>query len=91
MLKTIVFVHRRFKNLEVFISEEDKIIMFEEKEIRKILNIQNKHLVSSSSYGGMIEICDLFEYLRYAKVDEEIRWDFEEWISEIILDCAKLI
>ena len=74
MLKTIVFVHRRFKNLEVFISEEE-----------------NKHLVSSSSYGGMIEICDLFEYLRYAKVDEEIRWDFEEWISEIILDCAKLI
>lgn len=91
MVKTIVFVHSKFKNLEVFISQEEKIIMFDEEEIRKTLKTKNKNLISSSSYSGMIEINDLFEYIKYSNIDEETRWDFEEWISEIILDCAKLI
>lgn len=91
MVKTIVFVHSKFKNLEVFISQEEKIIMFEEEEISKMLKVTNENLISACSYGGMLEINDLFEYIRYAKVDEDTRWQFEEWIKEIILDCAKLI
>lgn len=91
MVKTIVFVHSEFKSLEVFISQEEKIIMFDENAISKILKVANKNLISSCSYGGMLEINDLFEYIRYSKVDKETRWDFEEWITEIILDCAKLI
>lgn len=91
MFKTIVFVHSKFKNLEVFINQEEKVIMFEEDEIRKMLKITNNNLFPSSSYSGMMEICDLFEYIKYSKVEEGTRWEFEEWIAEIILDCAKLI
>ena len=34
---------------------------------------------------------EVFEYIRYAKVKRETRWDFEEWISDIIKDCSKLL
>lgn len=91
-LKTIVFVNSKFKSLEVYLDKEEKIVLFDEDEIRKRLKIYDEDIVfSSSSYGGMIEICDLFEYIKFSGLDDNERWAYEEWFTEIVLDCAKLI
>lgn len=92
MLKTIVFVHRKYESLEVFINQEERIILFDEIDIRNRLKIYDEDIVfSSSSYEGMLEICDLYECIRYSEVDDKTRWEYEDWFQEIILDCAKLI
>lgn len=95
MFIDISFKHRKFKEMEVSIFKEDKRILFPEKYIREVLDVRNQNLPMCSDTWSKetsyIDIYEVFEYLRYAKVDEEKRWDFEEWISEIILDCAKLI
>lgn len=95
MFIDVSFKHRRFKEMEALIFKEDRRIVFPEKYIRRILNVKNENLPMCSDIGdketSYIDIHEIFEYIRYAKVDEETRLDFEEWISDIILDCAKLI
>lgn len=89
------YKNRRFKEIEILLDNENKRILFPEKNIREILNVKNQDLPISSDTStnetAYIDIHEVFEYIRYAKADIETRWDFEEWISEIILDCAKLI
>lgn len=92
MFKTIVFVHKKYESLEVFINKEEKVILFDENDIRNRFKIYDEDIViTSGNYSGMLEICDLYECIKYSDVDDEIRWDYEEWLQEIILDCAKLI
>lgn len=91
-LKTIVFVNSKFESLEVYIDKEEKIILFDEDDIRNRLKIYDEDVVfSSSSYIGMIQVCDLFEYIKFSELDDSERWDYEEWFTEIIKDCVKLI
>lgn len=89
--KTIIFQHRKFGSIGVIIFVNQKRIMFDDEELREKLKIDTDEYLESGDLGGLADISNIFEYLRYAKVDKETRWDFEEWISEIILDCAKLI
>ena len=48
-------------------------------------------MISSDNYSGMVEVSDLFEYFRFSKLSLYDRVEYENWIKDIILDCAKLI
>lgn len=88
MDKCVEFDNEKFGAMEVLITEDG--VLFPEQKIRKYLNVLNKELplVCDSVWIYLFEI---FEYIRYAKVKRETRWDFEEWISDIIKDCSKLL
>lgn len=94
MDKCVEFNNEKFGAMEVLITEDG--ILFPEQKIRKYLDVLNKELplvCDSVSDDGTawIYLFEVFEYIRYAKVKQETRWDFEEWISDIIKDCSKLL
>lgn len=95
MHKYIEFSYEKFGRMEVLILPEENRILFSDKFLRKCLDVKNKELPWASDIWTdddvYVELCEVFEYIRYAKVDKDTRWDFEEWISEVIMDCSKLL
>lgn len=93
MYKQYFFKHKDFGMMEVVIGEGR--IMFSNNYLKTKLKVFNKELPIMSDIftenDCMVDFREVFEYIKYSKVDEETRWDFEEWIEETILDCAKLI
>lgn len=93
MYKIIEFSHKDFGRMEVLIGEGN--MMFSDVFLRKCLDVKNTQLPwcaeISDKDTAWIRLFEVFEYIRYAKVKEETRWDFEEWISDIIKDCSKLL
>ncbi len=89
--KTITFTHGHLGNISIVIMSEEKEILFFDDELRNKLNIQTKKMISSDNYSGMVEVSDLFEYFRFSKLSLYDRVEYENWIKDIILDCAKLI
>lgn len=93
MCKCIGFGHEKFGEMEVLL-EEDRML-FSDKFLRKCLDVKNKQLPWCAEVDNdgdaWVELFEVFEYIRYARTDEETRWCFNEWISDIIKDCSKLI
>lgn len=91
------YVNNRFGIMEVAINKRDKSIYFPEKFIRKCLDVRNKNLpycsdmYDKNTRESYIYLFEVFEYIKYSKCKDEIRWKFGEWLKDIILDCAKLI
>lgn len=95
MYKCIGFGHEKFGEMEVMILPEENRMLFSDKFLRKCLDVKNKQLPwcgEVSNDGDVwVELSEVFDYIRYARTDEETRWLFNEWISEIIMDCSKLL
>lgn len=93
MYKCIGFSHCKFGTMEVLLGENR--MLFSDMFLRKCLDVRNKQLpwcadVGDKS-GAWVELFEVFEYIRYARTDEETRNLFEEWISDVITDCSKLL
>lgn len=95
MRKYIEFSHEKFGRMEVLILPEENRILFSDKFLRKSLNVKNKQLPWASDIwsddDSYVELFEVFEYIRYARVNEEMRFFFEEWIADVIKDCSKLL
>ncbi|MDO4282338.1 MAG: hypothetical protein Q4D02_01765 [Clostridia bacterium] len=97
MVECKEYNHKRFGIMEVIINKEHKSIHFPEKFIRKCLDVRNKDLPNCSDMWdentgeAYIYLFEVFEYIKYSKCVDETRHVFNEWLEEIILDCAKLI
>lgn len=93
MYKSYNFEHSKFEMMEVIIG--DGRILFSNNYLKKILKVKNTQLPWASDISSkddcLVDLKEVFEYIRYSKADEETRWEFEEWIEDIIKDCAKLI
>ena len=85
MYKCIEFSHYKFGRMEVLLGEGD--MLFSNNFLRKCLAVKNKELPNSSDLyskdDSWVQLFEVFEYIRYAKVEEESRYLFEEWISDI--------
>ena len=92
MYKAYGFEHRNFGNMEVIIWEG--IILFSDNFLKEKLKVLNKELPGASDIYDKndcwVDFREVFEYIRYSKANEETRWEFEEWIEEVIRDCVKL-
>lgn len=92
MYKSYGFGHRKFGEMEVIIGEGR--ILFSNNFLKKRLKVLNKELpVASDIYGKndcWIDFREVFEYIKYSKIDKETRWEFEEWMEDVIKDCARL-
>ncbi len=93
MYKCIGFNHKKFGEMEVVIG--DGRILFSNKYLKDKLKVKNKELPGASDISSiedcLVDLKEVFEYIRYSKANEETRWEFEEWIEYIIKDCAKLV
>lgn len=91
------YKHRKFGTMEVIINREQKSIHFPENFIRKCLDVRNKELPLNSDMWSKntdevyIYLAEVFDYIKYSKCPEEDRWEFNEWLEEIVYGCAKLI
>ena len=92
MYKSYNFEHKNFGMMEVIIGEGR--ILFSHNFLKKCLKVKNKELPNASNTYSQddlwVELFEVFEYIKYSKVDEETRWEFEEWLEDIIRDCVKL-
>lgn len=95
MRKYIEFNYEKFGRMEVLILPEENRILFSDKFLRKCLDVKNKQLPWASDIwsddDSYVELFEVFEYIRYARADEETRNLFEEWIADVIKDCSKLL
>ena len=95
MFKLIEFSYKKFGRMKVMILPDENRILFSDKFLRKCLDVKNTKLPWASDIWGddgcWVDFVEVFEYIRYARTDEETRNDFEEWISEVIMDCSKLL
>lgn len=93
MYKSYYFKHKEFGEMEVVIGEGR--ILFSDSFLKEKLIVLNKELpMASDIYGEddcWVDFREIFEYIRYSKVNKETRWEFEEWIEDIIRDCSKLV
>lgn len=92
MYKAYGFEHRNFGKMEVIIGEGR--ILFSDNFLKEKLKVLNKELPGASDIYDKndcwVDFREVFEYIRYSKANEETRWEFEEWIEEVIRDCVKL-
>lgn len=91
--KCIEFSHYKFGRMEVLLGEGR--ILFSHNFFKKCLKVKNKELPNASdTYSerdSCVELFEVFEYIKYSKVDEKTRWEFEEWLADVIKDCSKLL
>ncbi len=92
MYRDYYFKHKDFGTMEVVIGEGR--ILFSDNYLRDELKVVNKELPLacdiSSKDDCLVDLKEVFEYIRYSKASEETRWEFEEWLEEVIRDCIKL-
>ncbi len=92
MYKSYGFGHRKFGEMEVMIGEGR--ILFSNNFLKERLKVLNKELPRASDIYDKddcwVDFKEVFEYIKYSKVDEETRWEFEEWMEDVIKDCARL-
>lgn len=93
MFKIVEFSHKYFGRMEVMLTEDR--MLFSDQFLRNCLSVKNNQLPNCSDIGdeesAWVDLFEVFEYVRHAKARDEIRWDFEEWIADIIKDCSKLL
>ncbi len=93
MYKCIEFSHYKFGTMEVILGEGR--MLFSHNYLKKCLKVRNKELPNASdTYSkddSKVELFEVFEYIKYAKADDELRWEFEEWLADVIKDCSKLL
>lgn len=93
MYRCIGFGHEKFGEMEVVIG--DGRILFSNNYLKDVLKVKNKELPWASDISSkddcLVDLKEVFEYIRYSKAEQETRWEFEEWIEDVIKDCAKLI
>lgn len=93
MYKCIEFSHDKFGRMEVILGENR--MLFSHNFLKSSLDIRNKELPNSSNTydenDSWIELFEVFEYIRYARTDEDTRNFFEEWLADVIKDCSKLL
>lgn len=93
MYKSVEFSHYNFGRMEVILGEGR--MLFSHNFLKKSLDVKNKELPNASNMHDendtWVELFEVFEYIRYAKIDEEFRYLFEEWIADVIMDCSKLL
>lgn len=91
--KCIEFSHYKFGRMEVLLGEGR--MLFSHNFLKKSLDVRNKDLPwCSDTYSkddSCVELFEIFEYIKYAKIDEETRHLFEEWLADVIKDCSKLL
>lgn len=91
--KCVEFSHYKFGRMEVLLGEGR--MLFSHNFLVKNLDVRNKELPwCSDTYDkedSWIQLFEVFEYIKYAKIDEKIRYLFEEWIADVIMDCSKLL
>ncbi len=96
------FEHKKFGKMEVLVDKEDKRILFSDNFLKEKLKVKNQMLPmigdvsitnknNRKDYDVFTDFREIFEYIRYSKLNENDRWDFEEWVSEIVQDLFKLI
>lgn len=87
------FEHKEFESMEVFIVPEEKRILFSNNSLKKNLDVRNKNLPQCSDTHSesdiYVDLHEVFEYIKYSKINEDRRKLFEEWLEEIILECLK--
>ena len=93
MYKCVEFSHFKFGRMEVILGEGR--MLFSHNFLKKCLEVKNQELPNCSEMhdenDSWIELFEVFEYIRYAKIDGENRYFFEEWIADVIKDCSKLL
>ena len=91
--KCVEFSHYKFGRMEVLLGEGR--MLFSHNFLAKNLDVRNKNLPwCSDTYDGddvCVQLFEVFEYIKYARTDEETRRLFEEWIADVIKDCSKLL
>jgi len=97
-----VFEHTKFGTMEILVEKEEKRILFSNKFLKEKLKVKHKMLPmigdtwitksgTDEKEDVLVDFHEIFEYIKYSNIDEELRWDFEEWIAEIVQDLFKLI
>lgn len=95
MCKCIEFSHYKFGRMEVILQEGN--ILFSNNFLKKCLEVRNTKLpycsdtCTKNKNEAWVYLFEVFEYIRYARVDEDTRYMFEEWLEDIIEDCSKLL
>lgn len=93
MCKCVEFSHYKFKKMEVLLGEGR--MLFSHNFLKKSLDVRNKELPLASDTwdkdDAYVELFEVFEYIKYAKTDEETRYLFEEWLADVIKKCSKLL
>lgn len=95
MGKYIEFSHEKFGRMEVLLLPDEERMLFSHNFLRKSLNVKNTNMPYCSDIWSdedrWIDLFEVFEYVKYARTDEETRHLFEEWIADVIKDCSKLL
>lgn len=91
--KCVEFSHYKFGRMEVLLGEGR--MLFSHNFLKKSLDVKNKNLPwcsdTHSKDDSCVQLFEVFEYIRYAKTNEETRHLFEEWLADVIKDCSKLL
>ncbi len=89
------FTLKNFKDkdlgkIEVLVGEGR--ILFPDITLRKLLDVKNTNIPYCATVSDKktlwVDTFEVFEYIKYARVNEEKRFLFEEWLEEIIVMCA---
>lgn len=89
------FEHKDYGKVDIYLFRKEKRLMFSDKQLRRILKVKNKMLPIiadvSVDEGVLVDFQEVFEYIRYSNVNEDLRYNFEEWLTFIVSDMFKIL